>query len=96
MLKVSRTLCCPHQNIDIKTIHKLIWGYLSNMFSRGTGIIDTWCPEINQITNKWWISEAVGNCHRKTGETWDLCVLKTHMPKGTFRGYRIIYNQYSK
>ena len=52
------------------------------VFLLGAGIINKWCPKINQITNRRWISEAVGNKYRKSREY--LCFWKHVMPKGTF------------
>ena len=49
------------------------------------GITNKWCPKIIQITNRWWISEAVENMYRKTTETWDICVLKTRYAQKNFQ-----------
>ena len=74
MLEVSRILYCPHQNIDIKTLHKLtalfrLFGPTHSICTVlwGAGSFDELCPdELNQFTNRWWVSEAVAVSHRKT------------------------------
>ncbi|MEM7717237.1 MAG: hypothetical protein AAF349_27425, partial [Cyanobacteria bacterium P01_A01_bin.68] len=50
------------KSVELYAVHTKISKPLLNMycFLLGAGIIDELCPEINQITNRWWISEAVG------------------------------------
>ena len=69
-------------------------GYLFNIycFLWAAGIINKRCLKLNQITNRWWISEAVENRCWKTRETWDiLCFWKHVMPKVTFSSHDIAF-----